>query len=342
LRTQTNPDIDSLPDVAVVIAARNEEKNLPNILQDLVNQNYDGKLNVYIADDRSTDSTWSLLDQFSKKHPQVHPVRISALSNQMTPKKHALTQCLKQATAEIILTTDADCRVGAGWVASAVSQMDEQTGILVGYVQVEAENIFAEYQALDYAGIVVSNAGMMNLGYAWSGSGGNLAYRRSAFTAIGGFNPVSHKVSGDDVYLVQTIPQKTGLKAKFNTDPAHFVRTVAVSSLKEFLSQRVRWSSNSKGLERNDPMFFIFLVSAFLANILILIGGFIVFGEWSFWLFVGLKFIYEGIVLLLGARKFGYWSLLKLYPLWFILQPIYIPYVGLMGLRGKFIWKPQS
>lgn len=340
LQKQNQVNSDNSPAVAVVIAARNEAQNLPDLLVDLAAQDYLGQLDIYIADDRSTDATWSILDQFAKQHPQFHPVRITNPSEQMTPKKNALTLCIKQTTAEIILSTDADCRVGPSWVSSAVSQIDEEVGILVGYSQVESVNLFAEYQALDFAAVMVANAGMMNQGYTWSGSGQNLAYRRSAFTAIGGFNPVSHKVSGDDVYLVQTIPEKTGLRARFNTDVAHFVRTAPMPTIKEFLNQRIRWSSNSRGLEKNNPLFFGFLLSAFLCNFMILIAVFAGISGVGLWLPIASKFMFEGLVLLLGAKTFGFWSLLKLYPLWFALQPLYITYVGLVGLRGKFSWKP--
>ncbi len=340
VQKQDSMTSDDNPAVAVVIAARNEEQNLPGLLADLLDQDYQGNLDIYIADDRSTDSTGSILEHFSKKNRHVHSIRISTLSEQMTPKKNALTECLKKTTAEIILSTDADCRVGPAWVSSAVSQMDGDVGILVGYSQVEASGFFAKYQALDFIAVMVANAGMMAQGYAWSGSGQNLAYRRSAFTAIGGFNPVAHKVSGDDVYLVQTIPAKTGLKARFNFDKAHFVRTLPTNSIKAFLNQRIRWSSNSRGLEKSNPLFLGFLLSAFLTNLLLLISSLIGLLGTAFWFSVSIKFLSEGLVLVLGARKFGYWSILIQYPLWFVIQPIYITYVGLMGLRGKFSWKP--
>ncbi len=289
------------PDVAVVIAARNEEQNLPQLLSDLVGQNY--------------------------------------LSEQMMPKKNALTACLKQTTAEIIISTDADCRVGHDWVSSAVSQMDDDVGILVGYSQVEASSFFEKYQALDFASIMMANAGIMNQGYHWSGSGQNLAYRRSAFTAVGGFNPVAHQITGDDVYLVQTIPVKTGLKAKFNFDPAHFVRTAPMDSIKAFLNQRIRWSSDSRGLEKTEPLFLSFLISAFFTNLMLLVVLLLGLQGTIFWLSVSIKFLVEGLVLVLGAKRFDYWPLLRLFPLWFMIQPLYITYVGLMGLRGKFNWK---
>ncbi len=327
------------PAVAVVIAARNEEKNLPQLLSDLVAQKYSGPLDIYIADDRSTDSTWSILDQASKKHTHIHPIRITTTSTQLTPKKNALTECLKRTTAEIVVSTDADCSMGKNWVSSAVSHMTEGVGIVVGYSQVKGHTFFQRYQALDFIGIMVANAGIMTLGPAWSGSGQNLAYRRSAFTDIGGFFSVADKVSGDDVYLVQNIPARTGLKAIFNFDSDHFVETLPMETVAEFLNQRIRWSSNSKGLEKTDPLFFGFLLSAFLTNTMILVS--LIFGLMNplFWMSFILKFLIEGMVLLAGVKRFAYWSHLLVYPVWFLVQPLYISYVGLMGLRGKFNWK---
>jgi len=335
----TRPTRSDHPSVAVVIAARNEEANLADLLSDLVAQNYAGQLDIYIGNDRSTDGTHSILETFASKHAQIHPVHINETSDQMTPKKNALTACMRKTTAEIIISTDADCRVGENWVRSAVSHMTGDTGILVGYSQVQGDSFFQKYQALDFVGIMVANAGIMSRGPAWSGSGQNLAYRRSAFTDIGGFNEVATKVSGDDVFLVQTIPLRTGLKAKFNFDRDHFVKTLPLESVGAFLNQRIRWSSNSKGLEQSDPLFFGFLLSAFLTNFIILVT--VVLGFWTPWLGVCIagKFLYEGSVILAGAKRFGYGSLLPLFPVWFLLQPFYISYVGLLGLRGKFSWK---
>ena len=55
--------------VSVVIAARNEEKNLPDILRDLIRQEYPiEKLEVIIVNDRSGDSTSEILDDASRNY----------------------------------------------------------------------------------------------------------------------------------------------------------------------------------------------------------------------------------------------------------------------------------
>ena len=49
-------NITSWPTVAIVIAARNEETNLPNIFQDLAQLDYPKELlDIVIVDDRSTE-----------------------------------------------------------------------------------------------------------------------------------------------------------------------------------------------------------------------------------------------------------------------------------------------
>ena len=48
----------SIPFTTVVIAARNEQNNLPSLLDDLVNQKIDkNKFEVIVANDRSVDNT---------------------------------------------------------------------------------------------------------------------------------------------------------------------------------------------------------------------------------------------------------------------------------------------
>ena len=63
---------DQTPIVSVVIAARNEEKNLPDLIQDLVNQEYPlDQLEVIIVDDRSTDFTAKILKEAAENYAVV-------------------------------------------------------------------------------------------------------------------------------------------------------------------------------------------------------------------------------------------------------------------------------
>ena len=63
-RERTSAEYEqSLPFTTVVIAARNEEDNLPSLLDDLVNQKIDkNKFEVFIANDRSIDKTEEIIN----------------------------------------------------------------------------------------------------------------------------------------------------------------------------------------------------------------------------------------------------------------------------------------
>ena len=57
------------PTVSVIVAARNEEDNIGNLLEDLTEQSYpQEKLEIIISDDRSTDRTGEIIDNYTNKY----------------------------------------------------------------------------------------------------------------------------------------------------------------------------------------------------------------------------------------------------------------------------------
>jgi len=330
---------NTLPKVSVIVAARNEAHNLPDLLEDLLAQNYAGEYTCIIADDRSIDDTWNIIHKFSKAHPQFTTVRIVEESSEMTGKKNALTQCIKHTTASILIETDADCRMGPDWVSSMVSAFDDKTGIVIGFSSIRGKSLFARYQALDFLGIMMTNAGMMEYGKAWSGSGQNLAFKREHFTSIGGFNGDPNQSIGDDFYLVQKIGKLTGVKAKFSWIPQSFVTTAPSDSAANFYRQRKRWASDSRGLHLKDPLFFAFLASAFVLSTAMLLQLLSLQITPLFAVVVAIKFCIEFIILLMGLRKLHRILDILVFPLWFLFQLVYIPVMGISGLMGKVPWK---
>ena len=54
---------ETLPNISVVVAARNEEDHIQHLINDLISQEYPiDKLEVIIVNDRSTDDTAMILD----------------------------------------------------------------------------------------------------------------------------------------------------------------------------------------------------------------------------------------------------------------------------------------
>ncbi len=322
--------------VSVVIAARNEENNIPYLLKDLINQSIDKeRYEVIIANDRSTDQTKNIIDQFSSENSFIRSIHIEK-KYEMTPKKYALTKAIENSKGEIILTTDADCRVPRDWVSSMAKLVQNNDGIVIGYSKIDSMKSFLnEFQKIDFLGIMAANGGLLTHGIVCSGSGQNLAYKKKDFQTINGFDSVKGLVSGDDMYLVQSISSLKG--AIFNYDPSSFVSTLPKNSFTSYLNQRIRWSSNSKQNLTSNPQFFVFLLSAFLANCSIM-SSFIYISGLSIILFL-IKFTLEAFVIFIGSRLFCTPVSSLTYIIWNVIQPIYIPIVGVAGLIGKYSWK---
>jgi len=330
-----HPD-PNLPLVSVVISARNEENNISNLLNDLVNQSVDkNHLEILIANDRSDDSTGEIIDRFASDYSFIKTIHIDK-KHTMAPKKYALTQAIDSSNGEIIIATDADCRVPRGWVKSMGLLVQNTGKIVIGYSKINSVNtLINEFQKIDFLGIMAANGGLLTHGIVCSGSGQNLAYKKEDFYKINGFESVKDQISGDDMYMVQTISEIKG--AIFNYDPDSFVSTLPKKSMKGYLNQRVRWSSNSKSTLRKNPIFFGFLLSAFLANCCILYS-IILSSSLSIFLFI-IKLFLEAFVIFIGSRLFLTPVSMTAYIIWNLAQPIYIPIVGISGLIGKYSWK---
>ena len=181
---------ETLPSVSVVVAARNEEGHIPYLINDLISQEYPlDKLEVIIVNDRSTDDTKAILDDASDNYAFIKVVTINQVSKDMTPKKYALTRGIEAAVGEIIVLTDADCRVRKLWVSSMAYSVISKESISIGFSEInpQHESFFHRYQKIDFLSIVIANAGFSGWGLFWSGTGQNLAFFKRDFEKIEGF-----------------------------------------------------------------------------------------------------------------------------------------------------------
>ena len=151
----------TLPFVSVIIAARNEENNLPPLINDLIKQEYPlGKFEIIIINDRSKDSTQKILDEASENYSFIKNIKIDKKSKEMAPKKHAIDLGIRESKGEIIIATDADCRVGSLWIASMTYSLINKNGVIIGYSEIDDKKgtFFEKYQKLDFLAIIAANA----------------------------------------------------------------------------------------------------------------------------------------------------------------------------------------
>lgn len=116
--------------VSVVIAARNEEKNIQACLDGLANQHYPrDRFEVILVDDHSGDRTVQVAEACIRRHPELN-FRVHS-SSASPGKKAALREGLKLASGEIVLTTDADCVPNPGWIRAMTAALLEKDAVFV-------------------------------------------------------------------------------------------------------------------------------------------------------------------------------------------------------------------
>ena len=339
------------PRVSVVVAARNAAQTIGNLLTDLTEQTYPyDKMEIIITDDHSSDDTAKTIRPFMDRDSRIQMVTVTSETPVLSAKKNAMHCGIRASRGEIILTTDADCRVKSTWVESMGSYFGPGIGMVIGFSQIMGKtdplSLFEKIQGLDFLSLMTSAMGSANWGRAQAASGQNLAYRREVFDAVGGFASIGHRISGDDVLLLQLVRKNTKWKVCFASDMAAFNRSRPESGVRAYMNQRTRWASNGVYQFKLNKLFFMYILNTYITNLLLLLS--IPFGTFSgvfpaIPLFCfGVKALCEWLLLSKGSMLFNRPDLLIAFPLWILFQVPYVVFVGLIGTVGRFTWKGRN
>ncbi|HTI59458.1 glycosyltransferase family 2 protein [Mucilaginibacter sp.] len=114
------PIMADLPPVAIIIAVRNEEEDLAKALQSVCHINYSNS-RIIVVNDRSTDRTADILQDFKVSYPQLTITTVTALPDGWLGKNNALYQGYLSSTEEWMLFTDADIVFHTDALSKAVS-----------------------------------------------------------------------------------------------------------------------------------------------------------------------------------------------------------------------------
>lgn len=327
--------------VSVLIAARNEQGHIPQLLQSLHDQQYPHKLiEVWLVDDHSEDDTTRMVNSFKNEHPSF-PIHF--IKNQGQGKKAALRTAMLLASGDIVLVTDADCTHPPFWVSSMVHHLcKKKCQLLLGPVRLKQQKtLFGKLQSLDFISLMGSTAGAVGAGFPVMGNGANIGFSRQTALELNTFNE-SEYASGDDMFLLMAIRKRFGSKAiRFVHAQEAIVETEAQPDFYAFLQQRLRWVSKSKGYRDKYvvlPALIVFVFNLALGFTLILGLAKPLF-IMVFVLFVLLKFLADYPLLYLTS---GFLRRRHLMPYALFLEfvyPFYVVFTGLAGLFLPFRWK---
>ena len=335
-------DATPQPLVSVVVAARNEEARIADCLSLLAAQDYPN-FEVVVVDDGSTDATAELIAGWVEADKRFKLIGLSGSGS----KKAALTAAIAEAAGEVIATTDADCAMGNGWLSSLMTYLESDVGMVIGFSQIgrpgESLGVRGGYEALDFLNLMACIWGSSGRGHPMAASGQNLLFRRAAYAEVRGYEKVMHRVSGDDVLLMQMIRTQTQWRIAFASAPASFTVHPAATSWKALLNQRARWASNAPLMVSFDPLFYGYMLITYGLSWCVILSPLLVLLGWVHPLFMavvlGSKWFGETLFFL-RANALGQRSELTLFlPLYMLLQPIHVAIVGGLGVLGVFSWK---
>ncbi|NOY79191.1 MAG: glycosyltransferase [Calditrichaeota bacterium] len=334
------------PFVSVIVAAHNEESHLEALLASLQKQTYPAEqFEIILADDRSTDGTSRILKAWQKKLANLRVVRIDTLSARMPAKKFALTRGIQTSRGEILLFTDADCLPDSAWISTTLSYFTDDTGLVVGFAPLRAarKNLLSRLLEIES----VYNSLVARAGLAWNipmtATGRNLAYRKSVFNQVGGFEAISHSISGDDDLFLHLVHKQTRDKMVFANHPGSTVLSFPPSSWKHFFRQRMRHLSAGKYYNPLSQLLYGFF---HLSNTLLLLSPIFLFWNKQVPLILALllaKFSMDVFLLVTFQKSFKYKTSLYLLVFWeyFYLAEVWV--IGILSRIFPVTWKePQT
>ena len=240
----------SLPSLTIVVPARNEEAEIEEALRSLLALDYP-KLEVIAVNDRSTDSTGTIMERLATEpgaQARLRVIDVRELPPRWLGKTRAMWLGAQQGSGEWILFTDADCVFRRDTMRRALTYATQNAldhlvliptihmhswgeRMMVSFPQIAASFVMRPWKVRDQEARDFIGAGAFNL------------VRREAYKAIGTFASLRLEVV-DDLALGETIK-----KARFRQD-------VVIG--RDLVS--LRWIRGAMGLVRNlEKNLFAFL-----------------------------------------------------------------------------------
>ena len=107
--------------VSIIITARNEEKYLPMLFEDILNQTFPlQNIEVVLMDSNSTDNTRLVMEEFKKNNETLS---VQIVTNERQIQAAGFNEGVKHATGDVVLKIDAHSRIPADFVQKNVDEI---------------------------------------------------------------------------------------------------------------------------------------------------------------------------------------------------------------------------
>lgn len=326
---------DKLPSISVIVAARNEEKNIFDCLESLENLKYpENKIEIFIVNDHSTDNTKDIIQKFIHGKSRFKYLEPGAEIGQLKGKANALANAIKESKGEIIFTTDADCRVSQTWAIELASYYKDDVAMVCGYTNQVDTTLFGGMQSVDFTYLLMIAGGVMNLGKPLSCIGNNMSYRKSVYEEVGGYESLPFSVT-EDFNLLMAMHKLKKYKIIYPMTAEGLVTSKPCSTWKSLIKQKKRWGVG--GL-KSDLAGFGVMATGFITHLCIILLPFF-FSALSLYLtlfkiavdYFALKGVHDKLNLSLRIKNF------IAFEIYFILYVVLLPFITLTNRKVE--WK---
>lgn len=317
--------------ISVIVAARNEEHHIQNLLHDLADQQ-DNRFEVIIVDDHSDDGTFEIVNQFGRA--------FSLIKNNGIGKKEALQTGISKASGDYILITDADCRVNADWVSEWRLAISSGKKLLFGPIKYESrDGIMYAAIRLEFILLAALGGSALNRRQALMANAANMCIHKASFYKVGAFKAVKNYPGGDDIFLVSAfyehgLSHEVGYYVKNGLQ----VETSPAASAQEFYHQRIRWAGK---WNKSKKMLLWYPIVIVGWNLLLVTTPLFYYSK-VVHLSLMASVLLELFIFLQILSFYKEKYLLWLYPIVKIFYPVYSIFFAVAVNFGSFSWKKRA
>ena len=322
-----------LEPVSVIIAARNEERNLMEFLPLIFKQNHPD-FQVVVVNDRSWDGSLDVLKAFKKTEPRLHIVNIQDNDLYTHGKKMAITLGIKGAKNDLLVFTDADCFPNSDNWLKEMSIQAESKELLLAYSPYKKRRGFLN-RLIRFETFItgVNYLSFALKGIPYMGVGRNMAYRKDLFFKHHGFKSHYQIASGDDDLFVNQVASKKNTEVTLNQES--FTTSLPKTSLKKWWNQKRRHYSTGPHYKFKHKL----LLSVFpISWLLILIISSVLLVMMKFWIvalaLLGARITIQLLIFSSITKKMACRDMLFLTP---ILEIVFLVINPLIHLSNSFV-----
>ena len=293
-RTRRYLPPDELPSVSVIVFANDDEKWLNKFLPAMMRQQYPAPFEVIVVDDASVDGTKDLVGEMMVYFDHLKIVTVPDQTRSLSRKKLAVMLGIKASQHDIILTTNANCKVNSDrWLMAMMRNFGPGVDVVLGYSHFSHEDDHRagrRFRIFDQ--MTTSMQWLLSAinGKPYRGISDNLAYRKEVFYQRKGFSKSLEMKWGDDDIFISEIANAKNTRLELL--PASYVTAHyddlphAFSTLKsrrDFTSRHVSVKSQFRWQALMSLLYYVRLAALVAAvvlaynNVVVIIAALLIF-----------------------------------------------------------------